>query len=189
MPMNVREVIKSRRSVFPNIYTDAPVSRKEVEDLLEASRWAPTHRKTEPWRYIVFHTPESRAALADYLGDRYVATAGENYLERKEKKTRKKPIQSQVVIAICMYRDPAESVPEWEELAATAMSVQNMWLTAHSLGLGAYWSSPKTITYGAEDFLDLEKDERCLGLLYVGRRPDVDLPTQRKPVTEIARWR
>ena len=28
-----------------------------------------------------------------------------------------------------MKRDLKESVPEWEEIAATAMAVQNMWLT------------------------------------------------------------
>lgn len=189
MAIHVKDLIQSRRSVFPNLYTDEVVTKEQIDEMLEAARWAPTHRKTEPWRYVVFHSIESRTALADYLGDRYLAMAGDNYLERKEKKTRKKPLQAQVVIAICMHRDPAASVPEWEEVAATSMSVQNMWLTAHSLGLGAYWSSPKTITSGAESFLELVEGERCLGLLYVGCRPDVELPAQRKPAADIARWR
>jgi nitroreductase len=189
MAIDINDAIRARRSVFPNMYTGEAIDKDDIEALIESARWAPTHRKTEPWRYIVFHTKESRSELSDYLGDRYKATAGEAYLERKEKKTRKKPLQAQVVIAICMQRDPAASVPEWEEVAATAMSVQNMWLTAHNLGLGAYWSSPKTMTTSAEAFLDLEKGQRCLGLFYVGHRPEVDLPAERLPVSAIATWR
>ena len=29
------------------------VCREQVNQLLEASNWAPTHGKTEPWRYVV----------------------------------------------------------------------------------------------------------------------------------------
>ena len=29
------------------------MSREEVERMLEAANWAPTHGRTEPWRYIV----------------------------------------------------------------------------------------------------------------------------------------
>ena len=29
------------------------VCREQVSQLLEASNWAPTHGKTEPWRYVV----------------------------------------------------------------------------------------------------------------------------------------
>ncbi|MGY8931922.1 MAG: nitroreductase family protein [Flavobacteriales bacterium] len=39
---------------------------------------------------------------------------------------------------ICMSRDENEVIPEWEELAATSMSVQNMWLTCTSYDLGCY---------------------------------------------------
>ena len=37
-----------------------------------------------------------------------------------------------------MSRDENEVIPEWEELAATSMSVQNMWLTCTSYDLGCY---------------------------------------------------
>ena len=32
----------------------APVPRRVIERALEAANWAPTHGKTEPWRFAVF---------------------------------------------------------------------------------------------------------------------------------------
>ena len=46
-------LIKSRRSVFPRDLSGAEVTRTEVETLLEAANWAPTHARSEPWRYTV----------------------------------------------------------------------------------------------------------------------------------------
>ncbi|MBK8192224.1 MAG: nitroreductase family protein [Lewinellaceae bacterium] len=57
-----------------------------------------------------------------------------------------------------MHRDPAESVPEFEEIASVAMAVQNMWLTCTELGLGCYWSSPKA-ALEASEFLQLQANE------------------------------
>jgi hypothetical protein len=36
-----------------------------------------------------------------------------------------------------MQRDEKERIPDWEEVAATAMAVLNMWLTSHSPNIGA----------------------------------------------------
>ena len=67
-----------------------------------------------------------------------------------------------------MQRDPNESLPEWEEVAATSMAIQNMWLASKSLGIGMYWSSPGFKDKLA-DFLPLETGEKCLGFLYLGQ--------------------
>ena len=66
-----------------------------------------------------------------------------------------------------MKRDEKESVPEWEEIAATAMAVQNLWLTATELGLGGYWSTPAYVDQ-IGDFISMEEGETCLGLFYLG---------------------
>ena len=38
--------------------------RQEVEQLLEAANWAPTHGRTEPWRFVVLGQ-EAQTALID----------------------------------------------------------------------------------------------------------------------------
>ncbi|NNJ88721.1 MAG: nitroreductase [Eudoraea sp.] len=159
------DLIKKRRAVFPAQYIDKEITKKDLERILEAANWAPTHKKTEPWRFKVL-TGESKEKLGLFLSFKYMDTEA----KPKEIKTRKlmeNPKKAAAVIAICMQRDPLERVPEWEEIAATSMAVQNMWLCCTELGIGSYWSSPGLIKY-MHEFFDLEAGEKCLGFFYMG---------------------
>ncbi len=180
-------LIRKRRAVFPNMYQERSIEKDILLEILENANWAPTHRHTEPWRFKVYQG-ESLKTLSEYLGDAYKNnTPPDKYLERKFKKTRKKPLQSACVIAICMKRDEEERIPEEEEIASVAMAVQNMWLTCTAHGIGAYWSSPKYI-YQAGEELGLEKGERCLGLFYMGYADGSQLVGKRGNIHEKVRW-
>ena len=86
-----------------------------------------------------------------------------------------------------MQRDPNESVPEWEEIASVSMSVQNMWLMATDLNIGAYWSSTKLIKY-IDEFIPLDKGENCLGIFYMGKYDNETLSRNPKPINEKIKW-
>ena len=89
-----------------------------------------------------------------------------------------------------MQRDPKESLPEWEEMAAVSMAVQNIWLTGYSLGIGMYWATPKPI-YSKEiaKFLNLQEGEKCFGFLYMGYAvPNPEIEGKRKPIEEKIKW-
>ncbi|MEM9992261.1 MAG: nitroreductase [Bacteroidota bacterium] len=186
---DISALIRNRRSVQPVLYTKQPIPRERIEEILENANWAPTHRKTEPWRFKVFQG-KALEKLSDYLGNWYEAnTPEERFSAIKLQKTRQKPTQSACVIAICMQRDPKESLPEWEEIAAVACAVQNMWLTCTAYGIGSYWSSPAAITKHAKDFLNLKIGERCLGLFYMGYvREGVPLSSIRQPIADKVDW-
>lgn len=185
----ISDLIRRRRAIFPKTYeAGKPVDRAIIEQLLENANWAPTHRLTEPWRFRVFHSEESRRRLSEYLSDFYRQhTAPELFSEEKMKKNGENPLLAAGVIAIVMQRDPAESLPEFEEVAAVAMAVQNMWLTCAAIGLGCYWSTPRA-ALEAGAFLDLQPGERCLGLFYMGWPALPELPGKRRPVAEKVRW-
>lgn len=187
--MSIAELIRRRRAIYPKNYLpDRPVAREILEQLLENANWAPTHRLTEPWRFRVFHTPESRARLGDYLAGFYQKnTPPDLFSSEKMEKTREKPRRAGAVLAICMQRDPTDRVPEFEEIAAVAMAVQNMWLTCAELGLGCYWSTPAAALQG-DDFFGLAPGERCLGLFYIGWHALPELPGKRRPVAEKVSW-
>ena len=51
----VLNAIRNRRSVFPAQYTGEPVEKETIEQLLELANWAPTHKKTQPWRFKVIY--------------------------------------------------------------------------------------------------------------------------------------
>ena len=179
------DLIKKRRSVFPASYSDKPIAKKDIEKILEAANWAPTHKKTEPWRFKVLQG-ESQAKLGLFLSLKYL----ENEPKPKEFKVKKlieNPKKAGAILVICMQKDPAESIPEWEEVAATAMAVQNMWLCCTEMGIGSYWSSPGLIKY-MDEFLNLSAGETCLGFFYMGYY-DGELPeVSRRPIAEKVVW-
>lgn len=183
----LNQLIKNRRSIFPQTYTDQPIPQDIIEQILENANWAPNHKKTEPWRFKVFQGA-ALERLSNYLGEWYVAnTAEEKFSEKKLEKTKKKPLQSACVIAICMQRDPKESLPEWEEIAAVACAVQNMWLSCTAYNIGCYWSSPRSIIE-AREFLELEEKEQCFGLFYMGYHNMPAIESQRGDIKEKVSW-
>ncbi len=161
----IEEVIRRRRSVYPKQYNDKPVDTEVIRRLLQAAVCAPTHKRTEPWRFKVLQG-DSRRRLGEFLQGKYLEM-DPTPKQFKARKLLENPQKAGAVIAICMQRDPQERLPEWEEIAATAMAVQNIWLTCTELGLGGYWSSPGLIRY-MDEFFELAEGERCLGFFYLG---------------------
>ena len=183
----LERVVRTRRSVFPKSFTDEPIDDRLIEKMIAAANWAPTHRLTQPWRFVVIRG-DARKRFANFLLAHYdEATPVEDRSEVKRKKTYEKPMQSQAIIAICMRRDPNESVPEWEEIAAVGAAVQNLWLTVHAYGLGGYWSSPGSI-HAVGSFLDLEEGTRCLGYFYLGCHDQPPKEGVRDPWEEKVKW-
>lgn len=165
----LKGIISGRRAVYPVQYNSEKITKDEISTILEAANWAPTHRRTEPWRFKVFHG-EAQEKLAHFMAETYKSTT-DKFSERSYEKMKANPVKAGCVIAICMQRDLKESVPEWEEIAATAMAVQNMWLTAASMNIGSYWSTPGVKEHLAK-LVDLEEGERCLGFFYMGKYDD-----------------
>jgi nitroreductase len=187
-PSALSDLIRTRRAVFPETYNDAPVSTEEIRQILENANWAPTHKKTEPWRFVVFHE-DGLKTLSDWLAMKYQAhaTKGGDFSEAKQEKFRQKVLRSQCVLGICMQRDPKLSVPEWEEIAALGCAVQNMWLTCTAYGIGCYWSTPGFVI-DTSDMPGMQEDWKCKGLFYMGRWDQKELPAVRNPVESKVVW-
>jgi nitroreductase len=184
---SLSQIIKNRRSIFPSTYSSRPIDDELILKILENANWAPTHKKTEPWRYKVLKG-ESLVDLGKFLSNIYKEnTNPDNFSEIKLNKLQNNPPKAACIIAICMQRDKNESVPEWEELAAVACSVQNMWLSCTALGIGAYWSTPKEALQ-ADKFLKLKEGEKCLGLFYMGY-PIINWPaSERGDISSKIEW-
>ena len=183
--------IRERRSIYPNMYSDEKIDRGIIEQLLENANWAPTHRLTEPWRFMVF-TGEGLKKFADFQAqlyhDRYSGT--ENFDKGKYEKLKSKPLLSSHIIAVGMRRDPKKSVPELEEICATACAVQNMWLTASAMGLGCYWSTGGATYYEeAKPFFGLGPEDKLLGFLNLGWPKNSKWPQgKRTDIAEKVTW-
>ncbi|HYI78310.1 MAG TPA: nitroreductase, partial [Chryseolinea sp.] len=171
-PELLDEVIESRRSVYQQEYSGEPVNDAIVIQMLKNANWAPTHKLTEPWRFVVF-TGAGLTKLAEYQAGLYkkVTEANNTYKEERYQNLLTKPMLSSHIIAVGMKRDVKKSVPEIEEIGAVFCAVQNMYLTATAYGVGGYLSTGG-ITYfeDAKAFFGLESDDKLLGFFHVGMR-------------------
>lgn len=183
----IRDIIKSRRSVFPAMFSNERIPDETIREILELGTWAPTHRKTEPW-YFKVYTDKALKKLSDYAGQWYKDHTDEtSFSEMKYNKTKAKPLQSSHVVAIILERHEGV-VPEWEEIAAIGCAVQNIWLAISAYGYGCYWSTPGFAIRG-KDFFKLTDTQRCLGLIYMGLpKKNLQLEGQRQNINAKISW-
>lgn len=161
------QLIRSRRSVYPHQFNGKSISAEVLEECLENAHWAPNHKLTEPWRFKVMRN-EKKDEFAEFFAETYKrVTPEDQFLEAKFEKLKSKVNQSACVVAVYFHRDPMERLPEWEELSAVSMAVQNFWLTAAAHGIGMYWASPGLIHH-VDDFFEPANNEKCLGFLFIG---------------------
>lgn len=182
---SLSKIIKTRRSIFPATYVKREIPVAVIAEILESANYAPTHKLTQPWRFVVIRH-DAKARLGQTLADLYKVKAGEKFLQKKYDSFFEKTAQADCIVAVNIHFHP-DKLPEWEEIAATACAVQNMALTAHALSVGAYWSSPPLIQ-SLGDFLSLDTDERCYGLFYMGYHDTLEVMAKRTPMTEKVKW-
>jgi nitroreductase len=189
-PFEVDQLIRHRRSVYPKDYTGEVVNDEIINQLLENANWAPNHKQTEPWRFIVF-TGEGLKQLASFQSECYksVASANGTFREDRYQALQTKPMESSHIIAVVMKRDEAKRLPEWEELGAVFCAVQNMYLTAAGYGIGCYLSTGGITNFEeAKSYFGLGPDDKLCGFLHVGI-PKGNVPDgRRRPVSEKVKW-
>lgn len=143
-------LIASRRSIMPKDLSGEPLQRTEVEKLLEAANWAPTHHRNEPWRFAVVEGPEGISAYLDML-DAWYSEHREDldqqtylrFLSKLESVRKTWVGQPSHLVVLGMVRAAkGHKAPEWEEIAAVGCAVQNFHLALTSIpGAGGFWSS------------------------------------------------
>ncbi|MBL7811091.1 MAG: nitroreductase [Bacteroidetes bacterium] len=166
--MILDDIIRFRRSHFPREFSGESVPDSLIHRMLENARWAPSHKLTMPWRFRVF-AGEEKNALCAAMEQYYLQfTPAEKFDQKKLDKIRTYPVKVSHIISIGMH--PGGAVPEWEELAATAMAVQNMWLTlTEEPNAAGYWTSGNGT---GSDFMKqktgLLADDKQLGFFLLG---------------------
>jgi|APSaa5957512493_1039668.scaffolds.fasta_scaffold00660_10 nitroreductase len=182
--------ISGRRSVFPKELEDEEVNRDEIMRLLEAARWAPTHKVTEPWRFVVVQG-EALTEFRDIIEKVIIEKGlGKDPIEEKIACTFSKLDRVSALIAIVMKRDDRERIPEEEEQWATACAVQNVQLHAKSLSIGCYWSTGAGREHSTvRSFLGLAETDFHMGWLFIGRySAEKRLIKERRPVSDYTKW-
>ena len=185
---NLSHIIRSRRTIKPHNYSDKPIRKEIIEEIIENANWAPSHGRTYPWRFFV-HSIEARKSLADTLGTIYCEiTRKEGFRENKLAGLKQNILNAPVTITIALERDKTGKITEIDEVMAVACAVQNMHLTATAFGLGGFWSTNiAAISDRYRDHLGMSDGDKALGLFFIGY-PKSWPDANRGPTDDICTW-
>ena len=177
-PDAVAHLIRSRRTI--HLFEPEPVPEAVVLRALDLSRWAPNHRLTEPWRFVLLG-PETARAVADLNAELVAEQRGESAGEAK--RARWRAIPGWLVVTCRRSEDP---VREREDYAACACAIQNLQLYLWSEGVGTKWTTgPVTRTARFYELLGLDAEhETVVSMLWYGT-PTAVPATQRRPLGEV----
>jgi nitroreductase len=174
----VQRTIAERRAVYPkDMLRSAVVPREKLERMLQAARWAPTHKLTQPWRFVVLGGRDKTA-----FEELSIELVSKNQPDpEKREATLKKMRRKQdndwknvsCYVAIAMRRTQTQNAPpEWEEAASVAMAVQNLWLAGWEEGVHGYWSSWQPPARDAPEMLQFlglsEETDKVMGFFVAG---------------------
>jgi nitroreductase len=113
--MNVMQAIKGRRSIRQ--FTDPPLEKEKLEQLLEAARWAPSGGNLQQWRFVIVTSPSQRELVRKFAPGIFAMPAA--------------------FIVVCSEMEA--NANEWKQrlcLADCAIASQNIMLAAHEMGIG-----------------------------------------------------
>lgn len=163
--------IRERRSV--RNFTATPVTEEQLEAILEAGRWAPSGRNSQPWVFVVVRDQRVRSDIGDILRQRTYAWRG----------FATAPVL--IVVSVDPKRDPEHFV---EDGAAAA---QNLCLAAQSLGLSSSWAGvysrrlgKRSVERALKTLLSLPRAHRVIAVVPVGTATR-EGTISRRPLAEI----
>lgn len=184
--MHVTDAIRERRSI--KRFADRPVTRQEIEALLDAAALAPNHRLTQPWRFYVLG-PEARYAYGLALGERKARKIEDPAAARTTRETIAAEQRAlPVMIAFAVVETDNPEVRE-EDYAAALMGVQNLSLAALDMGLGTHIKTGAVMSDpAARAAAGVREGERIVAIVNVGVPVEVPPPKKREPATTFTTW-
>jgi len=180
----IASIIKNRRSVKPVKMNGKKIPDEQVMELLKLANWAPTHGRTEPWRFIVYSGDKVKEFCHQHA-ELYKAYIPAERFEQAnyDKQLHNGDLASHIIVAI-MQRGDKPKIPVLEEIAATAIAIQNVLLGATASGIASFWSTGGMVHHAVmKEFLQLKKEDVVMSLLYLGYT-DEQLEGKRQTVIE-----
>src|ERR1700693_2191369 len=165
----ISDIIKSRRSIKPVKMNGKKIPDQQVMEILKLANWAPTHGRTEPWRFVVYSGDRVKEFCHQHAELYRSYTQREKFEQANyDKQFHNGDLASHIIIAI-MQRGNLPKITGVEEIAATAMAIQNILLGTAAAGIASFLStSGMTHHQSMKNFLQLKEEDIVMGILYLG---------------------
>lgn len=164
----VYQLLRNRQIVHG--YAERPVPSASIARVLEAGRYAPSTRESQPWRFVVVQNVMVRYELA--------AAAFNNPLVRSA------PV---VIVACARVHSLVSGSGRPSHPVDVAAAVQCMAMTAADLGLAAAWITGYREP-GVRKPLDIPSDVPVVALLTIGYADGFAPLAARRAEDEVVAW-
>ncbi len=162
--MDLLEGIYTRRSIRQ--YTDRPLEREQLLEIIRAGIWAPSGLNNQPWRFVIIRNPDVRKKLATF-------TSYHALIERAP-------------ACIAVFVDKNVMYHDVKDHQAIGACLQNMLLAAHALGLGAVWLGEILKNAdGVRMLFGLPENLNLMAVVALGYPASQKHTSQRKEVNEV----
>lgn len=199
---SILKSIKERRSI--RAFKPEAISAEQLNELIEAARFAPSGTNFQPWRFLVVINPELKKRMAQVIEEKLHSLAqdiGEgdfkdssfsNYLDFftffKDAPAVIAPLYKlypSVFGSLSGEKQPKKNsaIDQRESIAIQSVSaaVQNILLAAHSMGLGGCWmSNPLIAQKELEQLLGVKDPWKLMALIPVGKPASIPPVSRRK---------
>jgi len=160
----VIDTILKRRSVRE--FTDKPVSKEDINTILNTGHWAPSGLNNQPWRFIVVRNRETIHKLSEC--------------------THYSGIVAGAPLLIAAFLDTEHSYNRTKDVQAIGAAIQNMLLTSCELGLGGVWLGEiLNQNEKVNSILDCPSKLELMAVLAIGEPVPKERTSTRKALSEI----
>ncbi len=162
--MNLLEGIYTRRSIRQ--FTDNPVEREQLLEIIKAGTWAPSGLNNQPWRFVIIRDEQMRKELA--------------------KNTRYNGTIERAPACIAVFLDRRVMYNDVKDHQSMGACIQNMLLAAHALGLGAVWLGEILKNADAvRSLLSLPDNMELMAVVAIGHPTSDKHFSKRKELSEV----
>ena len=191
---------EKRRSIRK--YTDTPVSKDQIEQIVKAATLAPSAKNRQPWKYLVY-TKEAKRQLLDVMEAGLMKEQQDHALLPKSAfglpdafHTLQIMREAPVVIIVMNTNggSPYEAVDADQRLAeicdslSIGAAIENMILKATELGLGTLWIANTCFAYDVMVAF-IQSPGQLIGAVTLGYAAEDPLPRPRKAMNEVLEYR
>ena len=167
LPMDVNEAIKTRRSIRE--FDERTIPKETIKQLIECARWAPNACNKQLWKFVVITNPNIKNEISKKVGYHY------SYIE------------APCLIGVFYHKEQWNS-QFYDGLQSAAAAIQNILLSAHSIGLGGLWWCSIPHPEALKNVLHVPDDYRMIAMVSIGYPKENPTPPFRKDVKDILYW-
>jgi nitroreductase len=179
------ELISSRQNISPKRLVEPGPGQHHLDHLFKAAAAAPDHGLLTPWRFVI--VPSSRReALENVFALALIDRDSGATLEQIDAAREKAHRAPFLMLVIARLGDCEPPIPPLERMVSVGAAIQNLLLSAHSMGFGSSLTSGQaTQSVRMRELFQLSQGEEAVCFVNVGTVSKRKMPRARPDATHF----